>query len=79
MNSIRANVADGIIRATFPASSKGFAQVSLSDLDGTTVWSKTVHAVAGSNNIAIEAKHRGLRVLRIKQGNTEMLSKVYCP
>jgi hypothetical protein len=79
MNSIRANVADGIIRATFPASSKGFAQVSLSDLDGTTVWSKTVHTVAGSNNIAIEAKHRGLRVLRIKQGNTELLSKVYCP
>jgi len=79
LNSIQATVADGFIRATFPVTASGLALASLVDLDGRTVWSKSVRTIAGSNQLSIPAIRRGLVVLRIQQGTNEMLSKVYCP
>ena len=63
-------------RASYMADATGPAQVSLKDLQGRTLWSRSFAGHAGSNTIELPSGHNGLVVLQIQQGETVLSGNI---
>lgn len=60
-------------RATYLAEAAAPATVSLKDVQGRTLWSRTFAGKAGQNTVELPASHKGLSIVQIRQGD-ELLS-----
>lgn len=77
--SIRATAVDGGIHAEFAVAEAGVANVSLTDLQGRTVWSNSVQAGAGRNSLEIPTIRRGMMVLRVEHEGALQIGNVIRP
>lgn len=69
----------GDLGATYTATSAGNASVMMTDLNGRTIWSKTVQVVPGLNQFQIPATQHGLSIVRVRQGTEHEVASISLP
>lgn len=71
-------MSNGFIRATWFTKTSGTVKVDMKDLQGKTVFSRSLNANAGMNTLTIPVNYSGVMVLRIQQGDNKYTGKVIC-
>jgi hypothetical protein len=74
--ALRTVVSEGMIRASFQAVSAGDVQVTVKDLQGRTLLSRSVRAEAGMNSLELPASHRGVLLVHLQHDGRELATKV---
>ncbi len=77
-NFIHTAVSNGFIRTTWFAKTSGTVKVDMKDLQGKTVFSRSLNANAGMNTLTIPANYHGVMFLQIQQGDKKYAGKVIC-
>ncbi|MDG5814028.1 cellulase family glycosylhydrolase [Chitinispirillales bacterium ANBcel5] len=74
--TLRTAMSNGFVRANWVAQSSGPAQVSLKNLQGRTIFSRSFDATAGTNTLTIPANYSGMLIVEINQGNKRLINRV---
>lgn len=77
-NSIRTSLSQGRIRASWLSKKSGTAEVTLRNLQGKTLTSRSYKAIKGVNAMEIPADYSGVLILEIRQGERTFASRVIC-
>lgn len=75
---IRMSISDRVIHAAWFAKNSGAVKVDMKDLQGKTVFSRSLNVVAGMNSLKFPVNYRGVMILRIQQGDNNCIGKVIC-
>ncbi|MCB9495733.1 MAG: glycoside hydrolase family 5 protein [Fibrobacteria bacterium] len=75
--ALRTESIRGGIRAHWTSEVGGTAEVSLTDLQGRSVWTRSMPVTSGMNSLDIPVKLHGLTLLTIQQGSKRLSAKVF--
>ncbi len=74
--ALRTAVSECMIRASFQAVSAGGVTVTVKDLQGRTLLSRSVRAEAGMNTFELPVSHRGLLLVHLQHDGRDLATKV---
>ncbi|MFW6254095.1 MAG: T9SS type A sorting domain-containing protein [Chitinivibrionales bacterium] len=72
----RAFAANGYIRALYTLDNAGAVTITLQNLQGRTILSRSAHGRAGTNSLDIPTDYRGVAILQIKHKDKTLIGKV---
>ena len=70
------SVQQGMVTASFNATTAGKANVSLMNSLGQVIASKNVHATSGANSVSLKTSYQGTAFLVIRQGSQKMVKAI---